>query len=117
MPIKDKNQRQEAIKHWEKLEAHDAILNCLHRLLQYLSLQYEPGDMQCFALECDVVSLESAKSGVYIGTDSIKKIFRFFARIGKIAGNVVRAVYVRLYHRDRTGWEDGQTGVAFYRQG
>jgi hypothetical protein len=86
MPCKSKDQRQEAIKRLEKLEARDAILNCFHRFLQYLSLQHELGVMQCFPLECYDVSFESAKSGIYIGADSMKKYFGCLPELAGLRG-------------------------------
>ena len=80
------DQRRDAAARIGKLEAHDAVLNCFHRFLQYLSLQHEPGVLGCFALECDDVSFESSKSGVYIGAESIKKYFGYLPRLSKLRG-------------------------------
>lgn len=78
--------REELIYKLGKLEAHDAILNCFHRFLQYLSLQHKPGVMDCFALECEDVSYESGKSGVYRGREAMDAYFDYLVEAAKLRG-------------------------------
>jgi hypothetical protein len=42
--------------------------------------------MQCFALECDDISFESAKPRVYMGADSMKEYFGYLPELARLRG-------------------------------
>jgi hypothetical protein len=84
--VDEDNIIQEINKRIERMEAIYAISNCFHKYLQYLSLQHKPGVLECFALECEDVSFESAKSGVYVGADSISRYFDYLPEMAKLRG-------------------------------
>lgn len=77
---------QEFMTRLLKLEAHDAILNCFHRFLQYLSLQHKQGVLDCFALDREDVSYETGKSGVFVGREALDHYFDYLYEAAKLKG-------------------------------